>query len=107
MIRGTTGNNIDLLQLLDFFLRDSYSAKIDLTIPDYRIYCITDRFRLLMDLLHHKMLKARFLRSFRIPLDLHQIFLNLIAVQVVECYISLLQTAELHISDIINISCIF
>ena len=104
MIRGTTGNNINLLQLLDLFLRDSYSAKIDLTIPDNRIYCITDRFRLLMDLLHHKMLKARFLCSFRIPLDLHQIFLALITVQIVERHISLLQTAHLHISDIINTS---
>ena len=104
MISGTTGNNIDLLQFLDLFLRDSYSTKIDLTIPDNRIYCITDRFRLLMDLLHHKMLKARFLRSFRIPLDLHQIFLDLIAVQIVERHISLLQTAHLHISNIINIS---
>ena len=107
MIRGTTGNNIDLLQLLDLFLRNSNSTKIDLAIPDNRIYCITDRFRLLMDLLHHKMLKARFLCSFRIPLDLHQIFLDLIAIQIVERYISLLQTAEFHISDIINISCIF
>ena len=60
-----------------------------------------------MDLLHHKMLKARFLRSFRIPLDLHQIFLDLITVQIVERHISLLQTAEFHISNIINISCVF
>ena len=59
-----------------------------------------------MDLLHHKMLKTRFLRSFRIPLDLHQIFLDLITVQIIERHTAFLQTAHLHISDIINISCI-
>ena len=104
MISGTTGNNIDLLQLLDLFLRNSNSTKIDLAIPNYRIYRITNRFRLLMDLLHHKMLKARFLRSFRIPLDLHRIFLDFITVQIVERHAAFLQTAHLHISNIINIS---
>ena len=57
-----------------------------------------------MDLLDHKVLIAGFLCRLSIPLDLHQIFFDLVPVKVIEGHFPLLKTAHLHISDITNTS---
>ena len=59
-----------------------------------------------MDLFHHKMLKAALFCCFRIPFDLYEFFLNLIAIQIVKGRSSFCQSSNLHISNIVDTSCI-
>ena len=60
-----------------------------------------------MNLLHHEMLIATLFGSFCIPFDRNQIFLDLIAIQIVKCCLTISQTTKFHIPNVINISCIF
>ena len=53
------------------------------------------------------MLITALFSSFGIPLYLGELFLDLITVDVVECSLALFKPSYLHITDIVNVSCIF
>ena len=103
----TTRHNINLAVLLDLFLCNINIRKIDHSVFYNRIQCITDCFRLLIDLFHHEMLKTSLLCCLCIPFDLCCLFLDLITVQIIEMSFSRNKLRKLKVSDIVYISCIF
>ena len=107
MICRTTCNNVDLINVLNVFVCKSDFRKIDLTFFYNRIQSILNCFWLLMDLFHHEMLEAGLFCCFCIPLNRFHLFLDLFAIQIVECNLALADTSHLQVADIIYISCIF
>ena len=60
-----------------------------------------------MDLFHHEMLEACFFRRFGVPFNLHRLFLDFVAIQVIEGNFALLQTAQLQVADVVDVAGIF
>ena len=106
MICRTTCNNINLVNVLNIFICKSDFRKIDLSVFHNRTQSVLNCFRLLMDLLHHEMLKTGFLRRLCIPLNDLRLLLDLLTIQIVKSDLTRFYTCQLQISDIINISCI-
>ena len=59
-----------------------------------------------MDFFHHKMLISTFFCCLGIPFNLYKFFFYLITIKVIKCYITICKTSNLHIANIIYISCI-
>ena len=76
------GNDIDLLEVLDFILSDFHAGQVDGAVLDHRVKGILNSFRQLMDLFHREMLKAALFSCFCVPLDLGGLLFDFIAVQV-------------------------
>ena len=76
----TTSNNINLLEILNLIFGNLHAGQIDNPVLDYGIKSILDSFRLLMDLLHHKMLEPALLSRFCIPLDLGGLLFDFITI---------------------------
>ena len=106
MVSRAAGHDINLADAADPIIIQTDLRQIQPALPDNRVQCICNCFRLLMDLLHHEMLKTGFLRCLRIPLDDLRLLLDLLTIQIVESDLTRFHTCQLQISDIINISCI-
>ena len=106
MVSRAAGHDINLADAADPLIIQTDLCQIQLVLPDNGIQCICDCFRLLMDLLHHEMLKTGFLRCLCIPLNDLRLLLDLLAIQIVKSDLTRFYTCQLQISDIINISCI-
>ena len=107
MVSGTAGNDIHLADLLNFFVGKSDFRKIDLSVFEYGIKCISDCFWLLMDFFHHEMLESGFFGCFCIPFDRLHFFLDFFAIKIVESDLTLADASHLQVADIVNISCVF
>ena len=59
-----------------------------------------------MDFFHHKMLISTLFCCLGIPFNLYKFFFYLITIKVIKCYITICKTSNLHIANIIYISCI-
>ena len=104
---GAAGNNIDLLEVLDFILGDLHARQVDGAVFNHGVNGILNSFRLLMDFLHHEMLKAAFFGSLGIPLDFSGLLLDLITVQVIEMSFTRSQFCELKVANVIHVASVF
>ena len=100
----TAGYDIYLSEPFDLLIGKSHFRKIDLLVFDIFTQRCFHHLRLLVDLFHHEMLKAALFRCFRIPLDLGDLFLDLVTVQVVECHLSGADPGHLQVADIVYFS---
>ena len=107
MVCRSTGHNINLADIPDRFFIHSHTGKVNLSIFYNRIDGIGNRFRLLVDFFHHKVLISSLFSSFCIPINLLWFFFNFFAIQIVKGDLSPFHMSHLQISNIINISCIF
>ena len=106
MVSRAAGHDINLADTADHLIIQTDLRQIQLALPDNGVQCICDCLRLLMDLLHHEMLKTGFLRCFCIPLNDLRLLLDLLTVQIEKSDLTRFYTCQLHVSDIINIPCI-
>ena len=104
MISAAACDDIDLADIADVLFCQRDSLEVDLVILDNGVDGIQDRPGLLVDLLHHEMLKTAFLGSFRIPLDLYKFLCDLFLVQVIKRSSACAQSSNLIVADIIDIS---
>ena len=102
MISRTTGYDVYSLQIPDDLIVQTHRRKVDAAILDIGVHGITDCLRLLKDLLQHEMLITAFFCGFLIPFNLHQLFLDLIPVDIVEMDFLPGQLRDLQIIDIVN-----
>src|SRR5699024_9797295 len=105
MVCRTAGNDINSLKTCQHLTSKPDFREIDLTVLYIGANRILHGFGLFMDLLKHKMLISAFLCGFCIPLDLYHILMDLFAVNIIEVDLILTKFRDLHVSDIVNISC--
>ena len=107
MISRAAGYHVNLADALNLLIRKSHLGQIDHTVPDHRVQGVLQGLRLLVNLFHHEMLKTGLLSCFGIPFDLHRLFFDLVAVQVIEGDSSLLQPGQLQVADVIDVPGVF
>ena len=107
MVGTAAGHHCDLLNAANNLIRQPCLRQINFVFFHYRIDGIRDRFRLLMDLLHHKMLEPALLSGFSIPVYLGQLLLDDIAIQIIEGYLPLFQTGHLVVANVIHLTGVF
>ena len=100
----SAGHNVDLLVAPDLLVRKRHGRKVDGIVLDHRAQGILHRLGLLVDLLHHKMLKSGFFGGLGIPLDLGGLLFDLVAVQIVEMRFARGQLGKFQIADVIHIA---
>ena len=106
MIGRSTCHNINLADIADIFICETYFFQIDPAIFQNRIQSICYCLGLFMDLFDHKMFKAGFFCCFCIPVYHFHLFLDLFSIKIIECDLSFTDTCHFQIANIINISCI-
>ena len=84
MVGRTAGHHLDPADFPDVLIRKTKLLDDNFSILDPRMNRICHGFRLLVDLLQHKMLKTAFFRGFRIPLHGPELFFQDLLVHVVE-----------------------
>ena len=97
------GHHADAAHALQVLVGEAGGGKVRRAVFDKGVKGIRHRFGLLVDLLHHKILIAGLLGSFRVPLDGGERLFDDVAVQVVEGHPARFQAAQLHVADVINI----
>ena len=107
MIRTAAGNDANLVNLFDILVTEADSAHIQLAVNQYGIQSIANCLGLLVDFLHHEMLKACFFGSFGIPFDFGQRFFDYFFINVVEGNFAVSQTSHFQIADVINLTGVF
>ena len=107
MVSTAAGNDADLVNLFDILVAEADSAHIQLTVNQYGIQSIAYCFRLLVDFLHHEMLKACFFGSFGIPFNFGQRFFDYFFINVVEGNLAVSQTSHFQIADVIYLTGVF
>ena len=107
MVSTAAGNDADLVNLFDILIAEADSAHIQLAVNQYGIQSIAYCLRLLVNFLHHEMLKACFLGSFGIPFNFGQRFFNYFFINVVEGNLAVSQTSHFQIADVIYLTGVF
>ena len=107
MIRTAAGNDADLVNLFDILVAEADSAHIQLAVNQYGIQSIAYCLGLLVDFLHHEMLKACFFGSFGIPFNFGQRFFDYFFINVVEGNLAVSQTSHFQITDVIYLTSVF
>ena len=107
MVSGAAGYNVNSLQTAQFFIADTYLGEINAPILQIMMQGIADNLGLLVNLLHHEMLKAAFFRRLSIPLYRYSLFLNFFSVNIVKMNCRIFQHSNFHVADVINLSGIF
>ena len=107
MVSTAAGNDADLVNLFDILIAEADSAHIQLTVNQYGIQGIANCFRLLVDFLHHEMLKACFFGSFGVPFDFGQRFFDYFFINIVEGNLAVSQTSHFQIADVIYLTGVF
>ena len=104
MVSRTAGDDIDSLKRSQLLICKPCLRKINVSLFYISANGVLNGLRLLMDLFQHKVLIAALLSSSCIPLDLHNVFLNLFTVDIVEMDLITGKLRNFKIADIINSS---
>ena len=105
---AAAGHHVDTAEIRNFFLCQVKGCKIHpVIISQNGIKRIGHCLGLLMDLLHHEMLKTALFGRLGIPGDLHGFFLNLITVQIVKMRLTGSELCKLQIVYVIYAAGIF
>ena len=104
MIGAAAGDNVDIADIPDLFICERNTLEGDLSVFDDGIIGILDRFGLLVNLLHHKMLETALFSGFRVPLDLGQFLFDLFLVNVVEGDLACGNLCNFTVADVIDIA---
>ena len=107
MISTAAGNYAYLVNLFDILIAEADSAHIQLAVNQYGIQSIAYCLRLLVNFLHHEMLKACFFGSFGIPFDFGQRFFDYFFINIIESNLAVSQTSHFQIADVINLTGVF
>ena len=106
VISGTAGNNVNSLKRSQLLIGKACLRQIHMSVFHISTNSILNCLRLLMDLFEHKVLISAFFCCCRIPLDLHNILLDLLAVDIIEMDLITGKLCNLKIANIINSSCL-
>ena len=104
MVGTAAGNDIDIAEITDLLFCQGNILQADFSVLDDGVDGILDSLGLLVDLLHHEMLKTALFGSFRIPLDLGQFLGDLFLIQIIELCGACSESADLVVADIIDVS---
>lgn len=106
MIGGAAGHDVETVKLSQRALLKLQRIQTNRAVLHIRVHRIPDRLRLLVNFLDHEMLVPAFFGRCGIPLDGLHFLLNLIAVKVIERDAVTGETAQFHVADIVNVSCV-
>ena len=107
MVSTAAGNYADLVNLFNILVAEADSAHIQLAVNQYGIQSIAYCLGLLVDFLHHEMLKACFFGSFGVPFDFGQRFFDYFLINVVEGNLAVSQTSHFQIAYVIYLTGVF
>ena len=107
MVGRAAGHNGNLGKILDFRLGQTDGGQVNLPVLHHGMDGILDGLGLLVDFLHHEMLKPGFFCGFSVPADLGQLLLDFIAVQVVEGDLALLEPGHFQVADVVDVPGVF
>ena len=103
MPRGAAGGDDNLAGFPDLLVGQAHLAQVDGPILDHRMQGIRHCLGLLVNFLHHEVLKARLLRRLGVPVDADRLLAHFLAVQVVEMRLAGQQPGEFVIADVIDL----
>ena len=107
MVGRAAAHNVNLLPGLHFLGGKAGLGQIDFSVLQHGVQSILHSLGLLMDFLHHKVLKAGLFGGLGIPFDFHQILGDFVAVQVVEGNAVGGQPGDFHVADVVNTAGVF
>ena len=105
---GAACRDIDLGKCADVVVRDADLGKVHTVrvsfLADILMKRVERNSRLLVDFLHHEMLKAALFGCLGIPLDRGRFLLNGIAVEVIKRYLAGGKFCHLQVSDVVHLT---